>query len=295
MAKTPLKSRINRFFYRNRDKGIPNLMLFVAIGNAVVYLSYLLNKSNPLFYNVLCFDPELILNGQIWRLFSFPLTYLMEYSPFLGLISLLFYYWAGRVLEEYWGTLKFNCYYLCGLLLTDAAALLINVRAQAGFLNLSLFLALATLMPEEQIRIFFLLPIKMKWLALFDLVITLISVITGIVIMIHNLQAGEAAYLDWILSLVPLVNYFLFFGRQSAVLIPDFIRFHPTRKSWQRQVKQKVVYPGVEKRDQARFRCTVCGRTELSNPGLEFRYCSKCAGYRCYCIDHINNHTHITQ
>ena len=295
MAKTPLKSRINRFFYRNRDKGIPNLMLFVAIGNAVVYLSYLLNKSNPLFYNVLCFDPELILNGQIWRLFSFPLTYLMEYSPFLGLISLLFYYWAGRVLEEYWGTLKFNCYYLCGLLLTDAAALLINVRAQAGFLNLSLFLALATLMPEEQIRIFFLLPIKMKWLALFDLVITLISVITGIVIMIHNLQAGEAAYLDWILSLVPLVNYFLFFGRQSAVLIPDFIRFHPTRKSWQRQVKQKVVYPGVEKRDQARFRCTVCGRTELSNPGLEFRYCSKCAVYRCYCIDHINNHTHITQ
>ena len=107
------------------------------------------------------------------------------------------------------------------------------------------------------------------------------------------------------LLLVPLVaiaNYLLFFGKQASNILPDFIRYHPTHKSWKRQVKQANVYAdaglsrgGSRSSGQARFRCTVCGRTELTNPGLEFRYCSKCAGYRCYCEDHIHNHVHITE
>ena len=42
-----------------------------------------------------------------------------------------------------------------------------------------------------------------------------------------------------------------------------------------------------------RHKCTVCGRTDTDYPNLEFRYCSKCNGYYCYCMDHINNHVHI--
>ena len=42
-------------------------------------------------------------------------------------------------------------------------------------------------------------------------------------------------------------------------------------------------------------KCAVCGRTDTDYPNLEFRYCSKCVGNYCYCMDHINNHVHITQ
>ncbi len=289
-----LRSKLNRFFYRNRDRGIPNLMLLIAIGCGLVYLSYLLNIQDPLFVNFLRFDRGKILSGQVWRLFTFPLTYLVGLIPFLGFLSLLFYVWAGRMLEQYWGTLKFNLYYLSGMIFTDVAALIFNSSAEATFISLSLFLALATLMPDEQIRIWFVIPVKMKWLAWIDLVLTGISVVNGIVTMIYGLSHGAGLYLGWILSIVPLLNYFLFFGRQSANLLPDFLRYHPTKASWKRQMKTKTVY-NVRTKDNARFRCTVCSRTELSNPELEFRYCSRCAGYRCYCQDHIHNHTHITQ
>ena len=118
--------------------------------------------------------------------------------------------------------------------------------------------------------------------------------------MIYSLSHVMGMYWGWVLPIVPLLNYFLYFGRQSANLLPDFLRYHPTWKSWKRSVKQKTVYPSMGGKanagrgDNARFRCTVCGRTELTNPKLEFRYCSKCAGYRCYCADHIQNHVHIT-
>ncbi len=295
MAKTSLKSKLNRFFYQYRNMGIPKLMMILAIGNVLIYLSVRLRPDNLLFYNALTFSPEQILKGQVWRLISYPLTYLAETGSILGILSMIFYAWAGWILEDYWGTLRFNCYIFLGIFLTDAVALILGARATSYYLYLSLFLALATLMPDEQIRIWFIIPVKMKWLALIDLVLTLIGVISGIIFMISALSAGEGLYLGWLLPLVPILNYFLFFGKQSAVLLPDFVRYHPTRKSWKRAVKTKTVYPGVRRTDNARFRCTVCGRTELSDPGLEFRYCSKCAGYRCYCRDHINNHAHITE
>ncbi len=297
-----LKSKVNRFFFKNRDKGIPNLMMVLSIGCGVVFLTYLLNIQDPLFVNFLRFDRSLILRGQVWRLFSFPLNYLVELgSPFLGILSLIFYIWAGQLLEQYWGSLKFNCFYLIGLLITDVAGLIFDTYPSANFLHMSLFLALATLMPDEQIRIWFVIPVKMKWLAWLDLVLTGIGVFNGIMTMIYGLSHGLGMYWGWLLPIIPLLNYFLFFGRKSANLLPDFLRYHPTRKSWKQAVKQKTVYPNMGGRanagrgDSARFRCTVCGRTELTNPELEFRYCSKCAGYRCYCQDHIQNHVHIQQ
>ena len=295
MARTPLKNKINRFFYRNRNRGIPRLMLYVAIANLVVYVLYIVNQSDPLFYRMLVFDRALILRGQVWRLVTYPFVYVTESGLLWGLIGMLFYYWCGSILEQYWGVLRLNVYYLMGILLTDVGALLLRATANVEYVNLSLFLALATVLPEEQIRIWFVIPIKMKWLAIIDLALTLLGVISGLIVMIRGLGNGGFPYLGWLLPIIALINYFLFFGKQSANLLPDFIRYHPTRKSWKRKVKTGTVYSGPRPVDNARFRCTVCGRTELSNPGLEFRYCSKCAGYRCYCQDHINNHAHITE
>ena len=42
-------------------------------------------------------------------------------------------------------------------------------------------------------------------------------------------------------------------------------------------------------------KCTICGRTDVDSPELEFRYCSRCRGYHCYCAEHISNHNHITE
>ncbi len=291
---TKLRSKINRFFYHNQNKGVRNLMLFLAIGNVLVYLLSILRPDNPLFYRLLVFDGDAILHGQVWRLFSYPLVYMVESGPIWGALGLFFYYWCGSVLEQSWGVLRFNFYYLIGILLTDLAALLLGAAASSFYVYLSLFLAVATLLPDQQIRIWLVLPVKMKWLAWIDLGLTLFSTVAGIVAMISGFTRG-LVYLDWLLPLVPIVVWLLFFGKQAANILPDFIRYHPTRKSWKRKVKQGRIYEVPNRQGQARFRCTVCGRTELTNPDLEFRYCSQCAGYRCYCEDHIHNHTHITE
>ena len=314
MAKTSFRSKFNRFFYKNRNKGIRNLMLYLAIGNVVVYLLTVLNRANPFFYQLLYFNPELILAGQVWRLFTYPLTYLCEASPVFGILSMLFYYWCGTIPDQYWGSLRFNFYYLSAVRLTDLVAIGISLAlsAQLGlvgtmlnmvmglgfasYINMSLLLAVATILPDEQVRICFVLPVKMKWLAWLDLGITLYGLIRGLFDLLRSGPNPVALYLSLLLPLVPIVNYLLFFGKQAAGILPDFLRYHPKRKSWKRQTKSRGVYVNTPRaQDGARFRCTVCGRTELTNPGLEFRYCSKCAGYRCYCQDHIHNHVHITE
>ena len=319
MAK--LKSKVNRFFYRNRSKGVRNLMLYIGVGNLVVWLLTMLNPSEPFFYGLLRLNPAQVLSGQVWRLFTYPLVYLCESTPILGILSMLFFYWCGSILEQYWGTLRFNAYYLSGVLLTDLAALAVALVALAedsllglivrsvlgvgfiGYVNFSLLLAVATVIPEEQVRIWFVLPVKMKWLAWIDLGFTLYEMIRGLISLLRLGSSDISMYLLLLIPLVAVGNYLLFFGRQAVNILPDFLRYHPTRKSRSRQRKQQTVYSdaglGRDSRrsssSQARFRCTVCGRTELTDPNLEFRYCSKCAGYRCYCQDHINNHTHITQ
>ncbi len=160
-----LKRNVNRFFLRNRDKGIPNLMLWISATNLVVYLLSLFGLQNEVL-GVLCFDAEKILHGQIWRLVSFMFVDAVGYSlRQLGLLFfvlfLYFYYWLGRLLENTWGTFRFNRYYFSGILLTSVAALLVyvifgvNVIVMPYYINLSLFLAAACLIPEQRVLVFF--------------------------------------------------------------------------------------------------------------------------------------------
>ena len=299
--------RINAFFYKNRNKGIPNLMLYIAIGNVIVYVLSMLNRDNLLFYDALRFDYEQILQLQLWRLISYPLTLLTTIAfssamgVLLGAIALFFYYYCGRVIEANWGTLRFNCYYLTGILLMDAAGMLIGLigktayPATSSYLNMSLFLAVATIQPEAMVRIYFFIPVKMKWLAWFELGYTVVEIIL--------LIAGYGiASLVWLMPIFSILNYFLFFGKNFVNVLPDFLQ-HPKNRAQRKAAmnfKQTQYYTNPERATvhtvrPYRFKCTVCGRTDVSNPNLEFRYCSKCAGYRCYCIDHINNHAHITE
>ena len=290
-----LRTRFERFCYRNRHIGIPNLMLYISIGTAIVYLMSQM-AGNYTLYNLLCFDRASILRGQIWRLFTYPLTYGAG-NPNLLLIgiSLLCYYSLGRAMENMWGTLRFNLYYFIGMVMMDIYCMIFGGRADVTYLNLSLFLSYATMFPDTHFLLFFIIPVKAWIFALFDLALVLVDFLT--MPFPYNL-----------FSIISLANYFLFFGKDVLNVIPLSWRANARRLF--RKGKSKVTksegpkvipfptagsYEASAAKPKAPYthRCTVCGRTDVSDPNLEFRYCSRCKGYHCYCEEHISNHSHI--
>ena len=269
-----------RFCYRHQHKGIPNLMLYIAIGTAIMYVFSIIDPRGVL-YSLFRFDRAAILHGQVWRLFTY--VFLPSGANVLvTAISLFFYYYIGKVMESSWGTFRFNLFYFTGVILTDIGALLLGMNASINFLNLSLLLAFATMFPESRVLLFYIIPIKMKYLAWFYFGVTIYNLIV----------------LSFPFNLFPvfaLLNYFLFFGSDILHILPDFMR-------WKKPTftKKQKPNPNWAKNYQTksaevpyRHKCTVCGKTDLTNPELEFRYCSRCSGYHCYCMDHINDHTHI--
>ena len=287
-----LRQKFNRFCFRNRDKGIPNLMLYVSLGAAVVYVMTMYLREYTL-YNLLVFDREAILRGQVWRLISYPLTHFLS-NPLLMLVSLVCYYSLGRAMENVWGTLRFNLFYLCGIVMMDIYCMIFGCQADVYYLNLSLFLSYATMFPDAQFLIFFIIPVKARILALVDLVLILFGLLfDGFP---HNL-----------FSVISIANYFLFFGKDVANVIPVSWRINARRlrrKQKNSRGQPKVVpFPNAgsyqatvaKPKEDFTHRCAVCGRTDVSNPELEFRYCSRCSGYRCYCEEHISHHEHIRE
>ncbi len=283
-----LRKKFDLFCFKNRDKGIPNLMLYISLGTALVYLFSSMSGSTYL-YGLLYFDRGLILQGQIWRLITYPLTYNAG-NLLLTAIALLCYYSLGRAMENMWGTLRFNLYYLTGVVLMDIYCMIFGGYASVSYLNMSLFLAYATMYPDATFLLFFIIPIKAWIFALVDLVMVLVGLFTY-------------PFPSNLFSVISLANYFLFFGKDALNVIPMSWRTNASRLF---RRKSKGSGPNVIHFNAGSYqastaspkapythRCTVCGRTDVSNPELEFRYCSRCKGYYCYCEDHINNHSHI--
>ncbi len=282
------RKRFELFCYQNRNKGIPNLMLYISLGTAVVFLMSQL-AGNLFLYQLLCFDRTLILQGQVWRLITYPLTYYNS-SLMLTIISLVCYYSLGRAMEIVWGTLRFNLFYLTGVVMMDIFCMIFGGQASVYYLNLSLFLAYATLYPDAQFLLFFIIPVKAWAFALFDLVIVLIDLLVN-------------PFPYNVFSVISLANYFLFFGMDVLNVLPQSWRIKAKKRFGvhSSRPQPKVIRFETSNREVPRapqkpaytHRCTVCGRTDVSHPDLEFRYCSRCKGYYCYCQDHINNHSHI--
>lgn len=278
-----LRASFERFCYRNRNKGIPNLMLYVTLGSALVYLMSMMDKSATLYY-ALCFDRGLILQGQVWRLFTYVFTFDAG-NILITAIALYCYYFLGRSIELSWGTCRFTLFYLTGVVLMDVFALVVGGSASIGYLNLSLFLAYATLFPEAQFYILYIIPVKAWILAVIDLALTAYGVIS---LTIYGLFPFS------LFPLVAIANYLLFFGKDTVNIIPLSWRIKLSGKKKTPKSATIHIYQTPKKETpNYTHRCAVCGRTDVSNPELEFRYCSKCSGYFCYCEDHINNHTHV--
>jgi len=292
--KPSLRSRFERFCYKHKNKGIPNLMLFVAIGTIIVYLFGYIDPSNVI-YRFLCWDQGKIMQGQVWRLFSYIFIPDSSYLLFV-LLGAFFYWFIGRLLESQWGAFRFTLYYFSGIVLTDIVALATGIPASSANLNLSLFMAYATLMPDATVFLMMFIPLKMKWLAWFYMALTAIDMVRFIVVGGFPLGVYYA-----LLTLVPFLNYILFFGKEIRNVLP-FVRSNPVRSYRARTTYQQQARPNpnwaqnyraADGTKPYRHKCTVCGRTDTEYPELEFRYCSRCNGYYCYCQDHINDHAHI--
>ena len=285
-----LRNRFDRFCFRHRDKGIPNLMMYIALGSALVYIINMIDKTYTL-YNILCFDRSAILQGQIWRLFTYPLVFDMGNIVYTA-VGLICYYSLGRAIENSWGTFRFNLFYFTGMLLMNIYCMIFGCSASADYLNLSLFLAYATMYPDAQFLFLFIIPVKARIFALLDLLL-----------MVFGLLIYPFPYN--LFSVIALANYFLFFGKDVVNVFPMSWRLNARRlfrKAPAKQQKAKTIpfpnagsYQATVAKPQAPYthKCTICGRTDVSDPELEFRYCSRCKGYHCYCQDHINNHIHV--
>lgn len=280
-----LNDAIDRFCALHPRLGVPNLMRYIVAANAVIYIFSLFDRSG-LLLQTLAMDPAAVLRGQVWRLATYVL--IPTSGSFWLIISLFFYYWLGETLERLWGSAKFTVYYVSGALLTALAALLvyfidgISVPIYgAGYVNTALFMAYALTYPDAMVRIYFILPIKMKWLAILEAVLYALSVVRYAV-------AGL-----WGMALMPVVamlNLFIFF---SPDLSRGADRFQARHRSEAVQFRKAVK---EQKRQRGyNHKCEVCGRTDADFPDLQFRYCSKCTGYHCFCEEHIFNHVHHTE
>ena len=272
-------SWLDRFAYKHPRLGIPRLMLYIVLGNLIVF--FFDQFSGYTFSPLLMFSAANILHGEVWRLVTFVFVPYQSNILYLAL-ELYFSYFIGTTLEREWGSAKFTLFYLVGILANILVGF-VSGFATMSFVNLSMFFAFATLYPNTQFLLFFLIPVKAKWLAWADAALFLIQ-------MVQMAAAGE--YLLMLLPVAAVANYFLFFWSDIRSYLGRNI--HRAQHQHSRQVIDfKAAQKKAKETKGYLHKCSVCGKTDTDYPDLEFRYCSKCDGYYCYCMDHINNHVHI--
>ncbi|MGN0432711.1 MAG: hypothetical protein ACI4EQ_10195 [Lachnospiraceae bacterium] len=287
---------------------IPNLATVLLICYAAGYIIQLINSD---FMAYMTLNPYAVLHGQVWRLVTWIIVPPASGNIFVTLIMLYFYWSLGIALERMWGTYRFNVYIFSGILLTIIGSfaamglvylfygeawglsdpVIASLVFRAGslffsteYINLAIFLAMAATLPDMQVLLMFIVPVKMKWMGIVYAIIAVweffspAQVIAGGVLVLDCSIFNRAAILS------SLLNFIIFF------------LMNKTRLRSPKQVKRQMVYKREVQRStqaNAHHKCAICGRTDESHPELEFRYCSKCMGNYEYCQDHLFTHTHI--
>jgi len=282
---------IDRFTLKHPNFGIPNLILYLIVANVAVFSADLF--SGGLISGLLSLEPRLILSGQVWRAVTFVLVPTSQ-KPIWFVVSMFFYYFMGTTMEREWGTAKFSLYYISGVVLTVITGAVIGLLSGgahitgADYVNQSMFFAFAMLYPETRFLLFFFIPVKVKWLAWFDAALFALAVV-------QSLLRGNI--LGALLPIIALLNFIVFFWTN----ITDEIAWRRGRAKHQtshQTIQFKAAARQQKKREEERgyrHKCAVCGRTDTEWPDLEFRYCSRCQGYHCFCQEHIFNHVHFTE
>lgn len=253
-----LEKRFGRF-------AISNLTTYLIFAQVAMYL--LLMGRNQVVDRLL-FYPNLFLAGEVWRILTVLIIPPLS-NPLFAFFFWYLFYLMGNALESTWGAFRYNVYLLVGYVATVAVAFVTpDLPAQNGFLYGSVFLAFAYLFPDFELAIFFILPVKIKWLALITWLFYAVRLVGG----------------DWaerLAVVAAVLNFLLFFTGEIL--------------GRARAGHRRAVYEAQEaaQRERPFHECRVCGLTEKIDPKAEFRYCSQCAGSCCYCMEHLRNHEHV--
>lgn len=260
---------------------ISNLSAYIIATYVAGYLMYYLA---PSIFQWLTLEPYFILHGQIWRLVSWVLIP-PEQPGLFTIIMLFFYYSLGTNLERTWGKFRYNVYIFMGMISTVLGAFVLyfilggngifgSSLFSTYYINMSIFLAFAVSYPNMEVLLYFFIPIKIKWM----------GILYGVFIVYSFIQSS---WVGRVAILASLLNFIVYFAmtRNLKRISPKEIK---RKRDFQRQV-----HSSEPKKGEPRHRCAVCGRTELDDENLEFRYCSKCDGNYEYCQDHLFTHEHI--
>lgn len=207
-----------------RRYAISDLIKYVVYGQGILYaLMMIMPTLGYRLYSLMTLTRRGLFAGQIWRLATF-IFVPPSSSPLFIIFSLYFYYMIGMSLERRWGKVKFNLYYFIGMLAAIAACLLTGYAGNT-FLNLSLFFAFAAMFPEEEVLLFMILPVKMKYLAVLDAAIYA-----------YQFLVGSAS--TRITIVLCLANVFLFLGGDLINTIRRESRYWKTRRNFRKVMRK---------------------------------------------------------
>ncbi|MCR4791415.1 MAG: hypothetical protein K5871_01555 [Lachnospiraceae bacterium] len=290
---------------------VPNLTMWLIIGYAIGYIIQMVNDS---FLYYLALDPYKIIHGQIWRLVTWLIIPPNESNILFVILMLWCCYSIGTILERTWGTYKYNLFiftgvfltilfsfaYLAFLFLTEGAAVVqayedgaylfsgyVWFAFSTYYINVSIYLVFAMTYPNDVVRLYFLIPIKMKWLGIIDIVYM------GYLLIVGGPYTRFAV-------LAAVFNCLIFYvaNIKGIALSPKQIhrhnQFNRSYKQGQNSgYKQTGFQSGGQVQKMARHKCAICGKTDLTDPDMMFRYCSKCNGNYEYCQVHLFQHSHV--
>ncbi|MFT5324541.1 MAG: hypothetical protein ACI8P0_002403 [Planctomycetaceae bacterium] len=256
---------LDRLERKLRPYAVPNVTMIIIMGQV---LAYILSKSNPQILERMVLVPRLVMEGEVWRLGSFCFVPPMD-NLFFFFIAMMIFHMMGSALEQTWGAIRYNLFLISGYIATVSVSFVYpDQMATNMFIGTSVFLAFAWLYPNYVFYIMFILPVKVRWLAL----LTWIGLIYGLI-------TGDMPTRLFILA--GIANFILFFGRD----VIQRVRSKGRRIQHTAQVAADAKKPKHE--------CVVCGVTDKSDTTIEFRYCSKCEGALCYCENHLRDHAHV--
>lgn len=288
-----------------------------AISNLSAYIvgswaiGYLLSLFAPQVYALLIFDIGAIFGShEYWRIFTWAFT-IPGAIDVLTILMLFIYYSIGSSVENHVGTFLYNLYIFGSYFLItiamlaqgaiiymdemNAVKMLYNVSVQSGFMygptyfiSMSVFLGFALIYTESNMLLFFVFPVKTKWLAYADVIYMIVvlvrdqgqTLVTGIII---------AVLFNFYLFYVISKNYSSRRLRNWQGVGSDTLKRQKEFKKQMKVAQEKQELP----KNITRHKCAICGRTEKDDENLEFRFCSRCNGNYEYCNEHLFTHEHV--
>lgn len=217
-----MQKYLNKLERKMGRLAVPYLMYVVSAVTLAVYLIELLVPSAQLS-SWLSLNFAQVMRGQVWRLVTF--VFIPQTTNiFWLLIELYFYCFIGNALEREWGTFKLNVFYFFGMVGAIVAAAITGYGYNV-YLNLSLFFAFAILYPDEEVLVFFILPVKMKYLAIVDAVFFGIRLIFG-------------SWVERAAVIMSLINVIIFFGPSFFETVKSQMHYGKTRRNFRKQMKK---------------------------------------------------------